>query len=230
MSISDEDKERILAEERARIEAREQAEKEAKKKKGSVVGKLFGGCLFVFIGIPVGLAFLGGVMKGVSGEKDAGSGKSAATSQAAAPAEEENIVSVKLGARTVKAALVDETLHIVEKLERRKKLGNEFVNETADGEFLIVRMIVRNDSKETRTIGASQMSILDTAGREFRTSSEGGTALAMSGDKTAEFLLTEVQPGLEKRVTIVFDVPPGSKDLKLKVPSGGFGSPAVLSL
>lgn len=228
MSMSDEERARILEEERVRAEARAQAERE-QKNKGFTFKKLIGGCLFVFIGIPVGLSIIGGFLAGISGNAGE-TGKAGQTQHAKAPQTEGNIVDVKLGNRTVKAALVDETLHLVEKVERRKRLGNEFVSETADGEFLIVRLVVRNDSKESRTIGASQMSVIDTAGREFHTSSEGSTALMMSGDKSAEFLATQVQPGLEKRITIVFDVPPGSKNLKLKVPSGAFGDPAVMPL
>jgi len=74
------------------------------------------------------------------------------------------------------------------------------------------------------------MTILDSQEREFKTSSDAGTALLMSGDRTAEAFVTEIHPGLEKVITIAFDVPPGAKDLSLKIPSGGFGRPVILPL
>lgn len=224
MSLTEEEKRRIYEEEKARVEARELAEKSIKKKKPWTFFRVVKYGLAIFIGIPMAIGFLGAVAGG-------GKGSSSHSSQkAAAPADSGNIVTVNYDGKPKKAAMVDETLHLVERVEHRRSLGNEFSSTQADGEFLIVRLLVRNESKETRTIGASQMEIIDSAGREFHTSSEGGTALVMSGDKSAEYILTEVQPGLEKRISIVFDVPPGSKNLKLKVPSGGFGEPAVLPL
>lgn len=224
MSLSEEEKQRIYEEEKARVEAREKAEKDAKKKKWTF-GRVVKYGAAIFIGVP----FVFGMIGALAGGPDKSSSSSSGTN-AAAPAETGNIVTVTYNGKPKKAAMVDETLHLVEKVEHRRSIGNSFTRTDADGEFLIVRLLVRNESKATRTIGASQMEILDAAGREFRTSSEGGTALAMSGDKTAEFLMTEVQPGLEKRISIVFDVPPGAKNLKLKVPSGGFGQAAILPL
>lgn len=224
MSLSEEEKQRIYEEEKARVEARERAEKETKKKKWTF-GRVVKYGVIIFVGIPFGLGIIGAI---IGGPKDGGSSSSGTS--VSAPAETGNLISVDYNGKKVKAALVDETIHLVEKVEHRRSIGNEYTRQTADGEYLIVRLLVRNDSKKTRTIGASQMSILNGAGQEFQSSSEGSTALMMTGDKSAEFLLTQVQPGLEKRISIVFDVPPGSKNLKLKVPSGGFGQPAILPL
>jgi hypothetical protein len=225
MSLTDEERARIYEEEKARVEARELAEKGIKKKKPWTFMRVVKYGVVLFFGIPIGFGILGAIF---SGSKDA---KTTATNtEAVAPAESSNIVTIDYNGKPKKAALVEETIHLVEKVEHRRSIGNQFMSTDADGEFLIVRLLVRNDSKETRTIGASQMEVIDAAGREFRTSSEGSTALTMSGDKSAEFLMSEVQPGLEKRISIVFDVPPGSKNLKLKVPSGGFGEAAILPL
>ena len=100
----------------------------------------------------------------------------------------------------------------------------------ADGEFLIVRLIICNDGKKSRTISASGMKILDSQEREYRSSTSGGTALVMSGDKNAEFSLSEIHPDLPKTITIVFDLPVGKNDLNLKVSSGGLGGSAILPL
>lgn len=230
MELNEDEKRRIYEEEKARLEIREKAEKELKKKKwtfGRITKYAVGAFLAIFLGIPFMLGFFGAMADKSGNQAET---TEAETTEAQAPAESGNIVTVDYGNKKVKAALVDETLHLVERIEHRHSIGDEFTKQTADGEFLIVRLLVRNDSKKTRTIGASQMSVINAAGQEFQTSSEGGTALVMSGDKSAEFLMTQVQPGLEKRIAVVFDVPPGSKNLQLKVPSGGFGEGAVLPL
>ena len=145
-------------------------------------------------------------------------------------AKHKNLVPINYKGETIAAACVDDTIHLIDSIERTSQIGNSIANAVADGEFLVVRLVVRNDSKKSRTISASGMTILDSQEREFKTSSQAGTALLMSGDRTAEAFVTEIHPGLEKVITIAFDVPPGAKDLSLKVPSGGFGRPAILPL
>ncbi len=58
----------------------------------------------------------------------------------------------------------------------------------------------------------------------------GRQTLQMKGDQTVEFLASEIQPGLQKTITIVFDVPVGANSLSLKVPSNGWGGSAILPL
>lgn len=141
-----------------------------------------------------------------------------------------SLVAVNYKEKLVAAALVNNTLHLVDSVKRTKRISSALGSEIADGEFLIIRLLVRNDDKKSRTISASMINLIDAQEREFRASSSGSTALIMSGDKTAEFLATEVQPGLQKNISIVFDIPPGATDLKLKIPSGLFGKPVILPL
>jgi len=142
-----------------------------------------------------------------------------------------NLVRVQYKGKLVAAALVDETIHIVDQVEKKRTISGVLGNHnSAGGEFIIIRLIVRNDSKKTRTISVSMITLIDHEDRQFSTSSEAGTALTMSGDETAEFILTEIQPGLQKRITIIFEVPLTSKDLKLQIPSGIFGKSTILPL
>ena len=141
-----------------------------------------------------------------------------------------SLVAVNYKEKLVAAALVNNTLHLVDSVKRTKRISSALGSEIADGEFLIIRLLVRNDDKKSRTISASMINLIDAQEREFRASSSGSTALIMSGDKTAEFLATEVQPGLQKNISIVFDIPPGATDLKLKIPTGLYGQPVILPL
>lgn len=141
-----------------------------------------------------------------------------------------NLIPMRSGDKIIAAAFIDQTVHIISNIERKKSIYSSFGSTYADGEFLILRLLVRNDNKKARTISVSTMTIIDSLEREFSVSNEGNMALQMNGDRTVEFLVTEVQPGLQKVITIVFDVPPGTNNLSLKVSSGGWGGTAVLPL
>lgn len=217
MSLSAEEKQRIYEEEKARVEARSRAEKEEKAKASApqVIAAL--------------IAFL-----------ITGGGWWAITHQSSnVPLSEQvklesanssaNLITAAVDGKEYKAALIDETVHAVINVARKKTIGNELIKKQADGEYLIVLLAIQNQSKKTRTISASTMTLITPDGTEFQTSSEGQTALGMTGDETAEAMITEVQPGLAKLVSIVFDVPPGSKDLKLRV-MGMLGDQAYIPI
>lgn len=140
------------------------------------------------------------------------------------------LVPIVYNDRLIAAALLDETLHLVTSVERKKYFYSSLGNTYPDGIFLIIRLIVRNDGKKTRTISTSMMTLIDSKECEYNTSSTGSTALTMTGDNTVEILLTEIQPGLQKSISIVFDIPPTATDLKLKIPSGVFRKPVILPL
>jgi Domain of unknown function (DUF4352) len=99
--------------------------------------------------------------------------------------------------------------------------GTEFTQATqASGRFVILQMFVRNETNKTREISLSRATLIDSSGNAYDTSSEGGTALTLSGDKEAEFLLSEIHPHLQKYVKIVFDVPADRKAFTLRIPHG----------
>lgn len=141
-----------------------------------------------------------------------------------------NLIPILYGEKIIAAALVDQTVHLIDRIEKRSSIYSSLGSTYADGEFLIVRLVVQNNSKRARTISTSMMNILDSQDREYSASSKGATALQMNGDKTVEFLASEIQPGLQKTITIVFDLPAGGSELRLKVPSGGWGGSAILPL
>ncbi|HAT13646.1 MAG TPA: hypothetical protein DCS91_08825 [Microcoleaceae bacterium UBA11344] len=146
-------------------------------------------------------------------------------------AKSKNLVALTHNGKRVAAALVDKTIHIVDSVTRKITISGVFGETTfADGEFVIINLVVRNEDKKSRNISASMITLIDSEGREFQTSSTAMTALTMSGEQKAELWSTQIQPGLDKDITIVFDIPPTAQDLKLKVPSGLFGQPAILPL
>ncbi|MCA1991648.1 MAG: DUF4352 domain-containing protein [Coleofasciculus sp. S288] len=141
-----------------------------------------------------------------------------------------NLVSINHRGKLVAAALVNNLTYVVDLVEYQDYINDTFSETKADGKFVIIRLIVRNDDKKTHTIFSSGINLVDAEDREFSESSSGSTALMMSGDKSAKFMATEVQPGLQKNISIVFDIPVEAKDLKLKIPNGLFGKPTILPL
>ena len=111
----------------------------------------------------------------------------------------------------------------IENVESLKRIGNEFINsESSPGaSFVVVTFIIRNDGNETKTVLTSDFKIIDEKGREFKTSSDATTTLSMSGD--SDFILSELQPGIQKQSVTAFEVPDEvlSQGFTLVVPEKG---------
>ena len=105
-------------------------------------------------------------------------------------------------------------------------VGNEFMNEraSAGATFLIVSYTIENCTNETQTVLAEDFKLLDSKGREFRPSSDVNTALLAEGDK--DFLVSELQPGIPRRMKVGFEVPNSIpiSDFTLLVPEKGLFS------
>ena len=93
----------------------------------------------------------------------------------------------------------------------------------ADGVFYVLRVAAANSDKTTHDVTTMLMKLLDDQEREFDPSDQGGMALALSGDQSAESFSAQVQPGVTKQFTLVYDAPADASGLKLKIPAGGFG-------
>lgn len=118
--------------------------------------------------------------------------------------------------------------YLVNDAKFAKTIGNEFSQQTADGIFLIVSVTFRNNDNEEHTLDNSFFKLTDEAGTEFSSSSEGTTALEMSGKET--LFLKQCNPHITKSGLIVFEVPDKKVyDIHL---SGGFwnGKTAVVKL
>lgn len=96
---------------------------------------------------------------------------------------------------------------VVTGLERPgTEIGPDFMRETAQGEFVIVRVDVTNIGNEAQTLDSSSQKLYDDQGREFSPSS----ALFVLEDASKAFL-EQINPGNKVTgVPILFDVPPGT--------------------
>ncbi len=123
-----------------------------------------------------------------------------------------------LGTREV--GVVDDVQYVVAKAERMNSISGT----QADGTFIVLRVLAKNTDKKTHDVNTSLMKLLDNQDREFDPSSNGGTALALSGDQSAELFMAQVQPGTTKPFSVVYDAPEDAKGLKFKIPGGMFSS------
>ena len=93
--------------------------------------------------------------------------------------------------------------------------NNEFLNEAPDAFYLFIELTVRNDDKKARSI--PPFKLVDENGAEYQT----GKGWSVEGSIG---VLDSLNPGVQKRGFIVFDVPSNHR-YKLKV-SGGYWSAA----
>ncbi len=98
------------------------------------------------------------------------------------------------------------------------------------GRFLIVRYSVTNESNKTRTVVSDDFILRDGKGREYRPAAKALTAL-LSSEENKDFLLSELQPGLQHVTSTAFEVPTqsiyGDGSLTLIVPEKGWGGKRV---
>lgn len=118
--------------------------------------------------------------------------------------------------------------YVVNSAKFAKTIGNEFIEETADGMFLLVNVTFRNNDNEEHTLDNSFFKLTDANGTEFESSTSGSTALELSGKKT--LFLKQCNPHISKSGLLVFEVP--EKGIYYLHLSGGFwsGKTAVVKL
>ncbi|MCI0698961.1 DUF4352 domain-containing protein [candidate division KSB1 bacterium] len=113
---------------------------------------------------------------------------------------------------------VEHFVYRVDNVSFKKTVG-DFFQETADGIYLIVSLSIKNVSNETRTLDGSMFKLINSQGHEFEHSTNGSTALEMSGQKS--LFLKQCQPNIQTAGKLIFEVPDANDRYTLKV-SGGF--------
>jgi len=101
-------------------------------------------------------------------------------------------------------------------------VGGEF-GQNAQGKYLILDMVIKNEGKEALTIDSSFFKLLG-GGAEYTADA---TADIFANEAGGSFFLQSVNPGIEFKGKIVFDVPAevaDANDVKLNVQTGIFGT------
>lgn len=106
------------------------------------------------------------------------------------------------------------------------KVGNEYLNQKAQGQFCLITIKVKNIGKDARTLDASNMTAFDAKGAEF---SADGVA-SMYANKDQETFLNEINPGNQVTAVFAFDVPKGTKVTKLELHDSPFSGGIQVAL
>jgi hypothetical protein len=115
----------------------------------------------------------------------------------------------------------------VTKLERgTTTLGGEYLNTTAQGEFVLVNLTVRNIGNEPGTLFDQNVKLFDTQGREYRADSAAAVYLEGNSDVIAQ----TINPGNQVSGTIVFDVAAGTQLASLDLHDSAFSGGVSVAL
>jgi len=95
------------------------------------------------------------------------------------------------------------------------------------GNWMVVTVTVKNESKEAVTIDSSFFKLLESDGTVYETDSDG----LMYLEPEDNFFLEKINPKLEKQGKVLFAIPEGVTGLQLQVQTGLFGTEkGVISL
>lgn len=96
----------------------------------------------------------------------------------------------------------------------KSPLGNK------SGDFLVVTLTIKNESKEAVMINMSFFKLIGPDGAEYETDEDS----LMYVDAQKNFFLKNINPNLSKQGTVIFSVPAGLSGVKLQVQTGAFGT------
>jgi hypothetical protein len=188
------------------------------------------------VGGVVGLCVIVGVISAVNGGPDSGStpqavdvpGQDAVTGAPAekAPAGKAKTTPAKKSAGVGSKVRDGKFEFVVTGMDCSKsKVGNEYLNTTAQGKFCVISVTVKNIGDEPRTFtGANQKAY---AGKtEFTNDSE--AEIYVNSD--AQTFLEDVNPGNSVKGKLVFDVPKSTKLTEIELHDGFLSGGARVSL
>lgn len=175
----------------------------------------------IMTGILVIIVFFG-FIAAVSGSKNSGSTNSnSASGSNTTP----SVQTAKVGATVNDGDLA----FTVQSVDTAQTVGNSFSQKTAQGQYVILTVKIQNDGKGTKTVNASDFTVVDSQGRKYDYSTDGQTALEMSNGATS-FFLQQIQPSLSVTGKIIFDVPASATGLKLMAQGDIFSNAVSIDL
>ncbi|GCE77652.1 DUF4352 domain-containing protein [Cellulomonas biazotea] len=104
-------------------------------------------------------------------------------------------------------------------------VGDEFLNQTAQGEYCLVRMSVTNIGDESQYFFGDNQEARNDAGQEF--SSDSTAAIYL---ENSDSWMSEINPGNAVEAVVVFDVPPGTALASIDLHDSAFSGGVEASL
>lgn len=105
------------------------------------------------------------------------------------------------------------------------EVGDEFLSEEAQGQFVLVHMTVSNIGDEAQMLHGDNQTLLDTEGREH--SANTSAAIYLDG---AETFLNDINPGNSVDATVVFDIPADAEPAAIELHDSMFSGGVTVSL
>ncbi|MFE9101959.1 DUF4352 domain-containing protein [Actinomadura geliboluensis] len=87
------------------------------------------------------------------------------------------------------------------------KVGDQWFGDTAQGQFVIVYVTVKNIGDRARTFTHHNQTLIDTKGRKFEADPEA----SLWTDKDNKSFLQQINPGNSVKGRLIFDVPRGTR-------------------
>ncbi|MFE9749320.1 DUF4352 domain-containing protein [Saccharothrix saharensis] len=114
----------------------------------------------------------------------------------------------------------------VQGAEKRARVGTgDFLTRAAQGEFLLVRMTVKNIGDQPQSFFGENQKAFDASGRQYSADSAAAVYLA-----DAKSLYEEINPGNQVAGVVVFDVPAGTGIVKVELHDSAFSDGAAVVL
>ncbi|MEQ4303897.1 DUF4352 domain-containing protein [Plantactinospora sp. B6F1] len=107
-----------------------------------------------------------------------------------------------------------------------RKVGTDLLGATAQGQFCLVTVNVKNIGKEPQSFSDSNQKAYAADGTEYSTDSEAG----LYANKDADALFNEINPGNGITGVLVFDIPKGGKLAKLELHDSLFSGGITVQL
>lgn len=107
----------------------------------------------------------------------------------------------------------------------KTSVGSDFSKSTAQGHYCILDIAVKNIGKEAQTIFSSNMKLIDSEGREFKTDD-----MAMMNAGQTDLWLKEINPGNQVNGQLIFDVPTDAKIVTAELHDSAFSGGVKVDL
>lgn len=105
------------------------------------------------------------------------------------------------------------------------EVGDEFLSEEAQGQFVLVHLTVSNIGDEAQMLDGSNQTLVDTEGREH--SANGSAAIYLDDSQT---FLNDINPGNSVEGIVVFDIPADAQPAAIELHDSMFSGGTTVSL
>lgn len=105
------------------------------------------------------------------------------------------------------------------------EVGDEFLSEQAQGQFVLVHMTVSNIGDQAQMLSGSNQTLIDDQGREH--SANGSAAIYLEGSET---FLNDINPGNSVEGTVIFDIPADAQPAAVELHDSMFSGGVTVSL